>query len=388
MADKPKKQYHVPAPGSEPAPSLPAASDDPAASVFNVPTHDAVPSSTPGPEPFAPPTVEAPAPPPPDAPNGRRPRRPHRWRRRIGVLLALIIVLSVGGGLIAANVLWGRVEHVAVTNLSTDTAAGTNYLIVGTDSRAGVDPNVETAGGIFGSDPGSFAGERTDTILIMRVTPSGTKFLSLNRDLWLPIVGGGEQRINTAFSGGPQRLVDTIQQSLGVPLHHYMEVDFAGFLGMVEALGGIDITVENPAFDRKTGLDIPTAGLVHLDATQALAYVRTRTYTEIINGQEVRDPSSDFGRVLRQQAFLRATFAEVGSTRNPVTLLKAANALAGNVRIDDSMSMWEAAQFGRSLRGLNPETVELPVFDFTGPNGEAVLGLADAADAVLEQFRS
>ena len=385
MADKPKKQYHVPAPGSEPAPHLPTEFGDPAASVFNVPAYETFPSSTP--EPVAPADHPASAP-PPDEPKGRRPRRPRRWRRRMLLLLALVIVLSVGGGLIAANVLWGRVEHVAIANLGTDTAAGTNYLIVGTDSRAGVDPNVETAGGIFGSDPDSVTGERTDTILIMRVTPSGTKFLSLNRDLWLPIAGAGEQRINTAFSGGPQRLVDTIQQSLDVPIHHYMEVDFAGFLGLVEALDGIDITVEYPAFDRKTGLDIPTAGLVHLDAPQALAYVRTRTYTEIINGQEVRDPSSDFGRVLRQQAFLRATFAEVGGTRNPVTLLKAAHALAGNVRIDDSMSMWEAAQFGRSLRGLNPETVELPVFDFTGPNGEAVLGLAEAAEAVLQQFRS
>jgi LCP family protein required for cell wall assembly len=294
----------------------------------------------------------------------------------------------VGGGIALAWITWNRVDRVAIDDLATDTTRGTNYLIVGTDSRDGVDENLSTADGIFGDGTESFAGERTDTIVILRVAPTGNSFLALNRDLWVPIAGtGGEQRINSAFSGGPQQLVDTIQDSLGIPIHHYMEVDFAGFLGLVETIGGIDVEVAHPAFDPKTGLNIAQAGPVHLEAEQALAYVRTRNYIEVIDGQNVLDPSSDFGRVQRQQVFLEAVFNEVGGTRNPLTLYRAADSLVGNVRIDDSWGFLEAVRFGRGLKGLDPESVKLPVFDFTGPNGEAVLGLAEQADVILAEFR-
>jgi LCP family protein required for cell wall assembly len=300
------------------------------------------------------------------------------------VLLALVFV----GGFALAWITWNRVDRVALEGLATDTTRGTNYLIVGTDSREGVDQSLATAGGIFGDGTESFAGERTDTIVILRVSPAGNRFLALNRDLWLPIAGtGGQQRINTAFAGGPQQLVDTVQDSLGIPIHHYMEVDFAGFLGLVDTIGGIDVEVAHPAFDPKTGLNIPAAGLVHLDAEQALAFVRTRNYTEVINGQNVFDPSSDFGRVQRQQVFLEAVFNDVGSTRNPLTLYRAADSLVGNVRIDDGWGFFEAVRFGRKLKGLDPESIKLPVLDFTGPNGEAALTLAEQAEAVLAEFR-
>lgn len=327
--------------------------------------------------------------PPGNHPAPRR-RRRRRWPLRLALALVVLVVVAGVVGFFVAWTTWNNVDKVAIDGLATDTTDGTNYLIVGTDSRAGVDPDLETAGGILGEDPSQFDDQsaRTDTIVVLRVAPDGNRFLSLNRDLWLPLAGGGEQRINAAFnSGGPERLVATIQQSLGLPIHHYLEVDFAGFLGLVDTLGGIDVEVAHPAFDPTTGLDIPTAGLVHLDAEQALAYVRTRNYVEIIDGQQVRDPTSDFGRVQRQQAFLEAVFDKVGGSRNPITLLRAARSLSGNVRIDDSWGFWEALGFGRGLDGLDPESIPLPVFDFTGPNGEAVLGLADDAEAVLARFR-
>ncbi len=371
----------------------PPPADAPSTSVYapagqyHVPAPD--PSTVTPPAPSAPPaTAVRPSEPVTPPPSAQPRRRRRRWPLRTVIALVVVVAALVGGGIALAWITWNRVDRVAIDDLATDTTRGTNYLIVGTDSRDGVDENLSTAGGIFGDGTESFAGERTDTIVILRVAPTGNSFLALNRDLWVPIAGtGGEQRINSAFSGGPQQLVDTIQDSLGIPIHHYMEVDFAGFLGLVETIGGIDVEVAHPAFDPKTGLNIAQAGPVHLEAEQALAYVRTRNYIEVIDGQNVLDPSSDFGRVQRQQVFLEAVFNEVGGTRNPLTLYRAADSLVGNVRIDDSWGFLEAVRFGRGLKGLDPESVKLPVFDFTGPNGEAVLGLAEQADVILAEFR-
>ena len=147
--------------------------------------------------------------------------------------------------------------------------------------------------------------------MILRVDDNGSRFLSLPRDLWLPINGGAEQRINTAIGQGPEALINTVQSELRIPISNYVQVDLAGFIDVVDAIGGVDITIENPVFDRNSGLDLPTAGVVTLDSTQALAWVRSRTFTEIIDGQPVVDPTSDLGRVQRQQEFMRALLNKV-----------------------------------------------------------------------------
>ena len=145
--------------------------------------------------------------------------------------------------------------------------------------------------------------------------------LPLPRDLFIPIVGGkGRDRINTAIQqGGPVSLIQTVQQSLGIPVHHYIEMDFVGFLELVDAVGGVVIDFDAPAIDLNSGLDIKTAGPHKLDRDQALAYVRSRHYTRIIDGKKVVDPTADLGRIERQQVFFRAVMSKVGDTRNPLT---------------------------------------------------------------------
>lgn len=365
-----------------------AADHDPApgASVFGEPNDasDAAPVDSrsfdvPAPE-VAPP-AEPPAPPPEFQPPQRR-RRRGRWLRRLVLVLFLLLIAGVGELVYLSRTFSGIDKVDTAGALSTAGSSGENFLIVGSDSRENFDPDSPDAEVV-----GSVGGERTDTIVLLRVEADRNLMLPLPRDLWVPIAGtGGEQRINTAIQGGPSRLIETIESSLGIPVNHYMEVDFAGFKGLVDALGGIEITFENAAYDRKSGLDIDTVGPQLLDGTQALAYVRSRAYTEIVGGTERVDGTGDLGRIQRQQTFLRATFAKITALRNPVTLNRIASSVTDDVRIDDSLSFGAAADFARKLSAASPETVELPVANATRGSA-AVLVLAEGAQQALERFR-
>jgi LCP family protein required for cell wall assembly len=336
--------------------------------------------------PGAPPIDPPPAVPEPSGPPAR-PRR--RWLRRV----KWITIASLSAAIVCTLAFLGlgwrayrKIDRVPVeAALSEHTGGGTNYLIVGSDTREGLgadNPNSEVLGGDTGS-------ARTDTIVVLHVGDDGNLMLPLPRDLFIPIAGKtGRDRINTAIQGGPERLIQTVQQSLGVPVHHYIEMDFVGFLELVDAVGGVEIDFDAPAIDVGSGLDIPTAGRHELDRDQALAYVRSRQYTRIIDGKRVVDPTADLGRITRQQTFFRAVMSKVGDTRNPLTLLRIADGVAAGLRIDDSMGFRDVLGLARKLGGLDPETVELPVKPTTTAGGAAVLLLNEpSAQTALERVR-
>jgi polyisoprenyl-teichoic acid--peptidoglycan teichoic acid transferase len=283
---------------------------------------------------------------------------------------------------------WTRVDRVAVGSvLSPASGTGTNYLIVGSDSRAGFDPNDPNAGAVLGDGTAADTSERSDTMLVLRVAGDDSRMLSIPRDLYVTRPDGSQGRINAAYQQGPAALIQTVQ-GLGIPVHRYVEVDFVTFAGMVDAVGGVTIEIPYPARDDGSGLNLPEAGLVRLDGVQSLAFVRSRRYTELIDGSWRTDPTGDLGRVMRQQQFLRAVMAEAGTTRNPIEIMRVSSAVAGGIRIDDRMGLFDALGFARRLRGLEPESVELPVYGFRTGGGAAVLGLSQPqADAVIATFR-
>ncbi|MEZ5244215.1 MAG: LCP family protein [Acidimicrobiales bacterium] len=313
------------------------------------------------------------------APTGPPPRprpRRRRWPWVVGLLAVVALVPLYLAG--SAWWTWAGVEKLELSDVMVGSTGATNYLVVGTDSREGVDADVENAGVIFGAE-----GERTDTIAVLRVDGDDVRLLAIPRDLWVP-VDGTNRRINSAFAvGGPELLIRTVQDQLGIGIDHYLEVDFAGFLSLVDALGTVAIDVPYPAYDPKSGLSLPTAGINELDASQALAYVRSRAYTEIIDGVERRDPTADLGRVARQQAFLSAVFAELGDTRNPFTLLGALDGVAGTVRVDDDLGIRTVMSLGLTIRGADPATATLPTTRFFTDGGADVLLLDQAAAAPL-----
>lgn len=313
--------------------------------------------------------------------------RRRSWARLGKVVLGLFSVLVVVALAIAAMAWgsWRDVERVELDGILAGSSRGTNYLVVGTDSREGVASDAANAGVIFGE---GITGERTDTIAVIRLEDGEVSLLAIPRDLYLPIDGGSPGRINAAFvRGGPAGLIRTVQSELGIGIDHYLEVDFAGFLGLVDAFGGITIELPYPARDPKSGLVIPVAGPVKLDSSMALAFVRSRNYIELVDGVERRDPTSDLGRVQRQQQFLGALFAELGRTMNPFTLLDALDAVARNVRVDAGLSLRDAAQLGLGLRGASPSTATVPTTPSVTGSGAQVLLLEAGASDVLDAFR-
>jgi LCP family protein required for cell wall assembly len=297
-------------------------------------------------------------------------------------VLAAVAVLAGYVGVRAARA-WSAVERVDLAGvLDPVTGDHVNYLLVGSDSREGFDPDVAAG------EPSTVSGRRSDTIILLRVGPSGAQMMSIPRDLYVTIADTGEQaRINGAYNGGPARLVRTVQDNLDLPVHHYLEVGFASFSGLVDAIGGVTVEFPHPVRDEKSGLFIDTAGPVTLDGRQALAYVRSRNYTEIIDGRPVTDPTADLGRQERQQQFLRTALADVGGTRNPVRLLRAGEAMSRGLTVDASLGAWELAGLARRLGGADPDTVVLPTVPATRGGASVLLLDEPEAQEVLARFR-
>jgi LCP family protein required for cell wall assembly len=236
--------------------------------------------------------------------------------------------------------------------------------------------------------------------------------LSFPRDLYVDI-GGRRDRINTAYRrDDPTRLIETIAANFGVPVDHYVQVDFCAFRELVDAVGGVEVPFESPARDRRSGLAIATTGCVNLDGDMALAYVRSRHYEyedPAGSGDWTQDGTSDFGRIARQQDFLRRVVTKV--INDGLTSPSVASALITTNReylvTDTGLTVNRMLEFANTLRRLDPagittyriesssetlsngDTVERPRIG--GDNMQAILSvfagqarLADAPDQVFE----
>jgi LCP family protein required for cell wall assembly len=267
--------------------------------------------------------------------------------RRFFIALVTCVVLTTLAIAAAYAQAERKVDSVAVADIDPAVLkAGGNFLLIGSDTRAFVDTADEAEH--FG-DKATQTGQRSDTMMVAHVdAKAGTAYLvSFPRDLWVEIPGQGGSKINAAFNAGPQRVIETIEQQFDVPISHYLEVDFSGFQKIVDSTGRIPIWFPHPARDAKTGLNISTGGCNHLDGVQALAYVRSRFYEQLIDGQWKPDPLSDLGRIQRQQYFLRTLAQQTlhEATRKPWKASDLADTVLVNLTRDPKLG------FG-DLRGL------------------------------------
>lgn len=234
-----------------------------------------------------------------------------------------------------------------------------NFLVVGADNGDCEGASTETVG------DRSDLGERSDTIMIWRANPENDQLavLSFPRDLYVDISGGSKARINSAYRrNDPSRLIDTILLNFGVPVDHYVQVDFCAFKELVGAVGGVEVPFEFPARDAASGLDIPEAGCVNLDATMALSYVRSRKYQYEDppgSGQWRTDGTSDFGRISRQQDFLRRVVSKVinEGLYSPSVLTALIETNREYVVTDAGLTLQRMLEFANTLRRLDPSEI-------------------------------
>lgn len=328
----------------------------------------------------------------------RRPRRhTRRWPRRllIGTTATIVVVALVAG----AGVVWGlwsfsRIKRVDLDLAEAQSTEPQNYLLIGSDSREGVDPDQPGAGVMLGD--GQPPGQRADSIAVVRVDPGSERIdmLSIPRDLWLPIQPGGEeQRINTAYAESTQSLIDTVEKGLGIPIHHYVSVNFQGFQDLIRTIGGVPLWFDHPVRDLNSGLMIPRKGCAVLDGFQGLAFARSR-HLQWSNGVRwVSDPTGDLGRMTRQQLLARAAMAKVRSMGlDDVGKVKGlVDAGVDNVRLDDELGVSEMIGLTRRFSDFDPQRLQtrsLPVVPHRTSGGASVV-LLDAATAepVLQLFR-
>lgn len=301
---------------------------------------------------------------------------------------------TTGGDDIGASTVAPEGTGPVETYPTVDLAAQ-NFLITGADNNACVDPNSPYASA-FGDR--TEMGERSDTIMLMRVDPGSGRaaVLSFPRDLWVQIAGRqNKNRINTAYvKDDPQRLIDTLYQNFGLGVDHFIQVDFCAFKNIVDAVGGVAVPFEYPARDTHSGLDVPTAGCFTFTGDHALAYVRSRYYQYYKDGKWQKDGLSDLGRISRQQDFIRRALAaalDKGIT-NPSVARGLIETAQQNVVVDSELSIDKMLEFAGVLRNLDPGSINSYQIEAEGANvsGQSVLIpriKGDNMRAILAIFR-
>ncbi|WOT35038.1 LCP family protein [Streptomyces coeruleorubidus] len=231
-------------------------------------------------------------------------RRAGKGRRfvRTGAVLSTVLLLAGAGTYVWADTRLNQEVDLGTLQGRAQPGQGTNYLVVGSDSREGLSQQDRKD-----LNTGSTDGRRTDSLILLHTGANGTTMLSLPRDSWVtlppyvdPATGrsypAAPNKLNAAFSlGGPDLLVRTVERNTGVHIDHYAEIGFAGFVGVVDAVGGVDLCLDKPVRDKDSGADLP-AGCQTLDGAEALAFVRQRK----------QEAQGDLGRTRNQQKFLAA----------------------------------------------------------------------------------
>ena len=317
----------------------------------------------------------------------------------------LVIVTAVASAQTVQYVeeVWEEVDRVEIVDtvqygrelLKTDTEPGepVNFLLVGTDSGTDVAGQADASASGVATSGKSLA----DVIMLLRLDPKARSawVLSIPRDLWAEIPGAQDHKINSAFFiGGAPLLVETITSMFDVEINHYIQADFAGFQQVVDTLGGVPVWFPHPARDPKSHLNITEPGCHVLGGEQALQYVRSRTYTELIDGRWRVTGGDDFSRIARQQDFLVLALDRAISrgARNPTTIAGMIEAGATFVTIDQDLTLGELVSVAQAFSDFNPEDLQrqrLEVYTLLWPDGryKGEAAFKQANEPMLDIFR-
>ena len=289
--------------------------------------------------------------------SARPPKPPRTGKRRWGritvfTLLALILVFV---GTAVGTWLWASSKVTKVAALSDyagrpAAGAGTNWLVVGSDSRSNLTPAQKSQLHV-----GSDQGQRTDTIFLLHYGSGSPDLISIPRDSYVTIPaytdssgkshGASKNKVNAAYDlGGASLLTKTVEMATGVRIDHYLEIGFLGVVDVVDSVGGVHLCLDAPVKDSHSGADLP-AGCQNLDGTQSLALIRTRYSLA----------NSDISRMANQQKFVTALAKSVlrpGVEFNPFSFYPFLDSALGSVAVDDGSGLYDLMSMARKVQPI------------------------------------
>ncbi|MDG1410144.1 MAG: LCP family protein [Acidimicrobiales bacterium] len=330
------------------------------------------------------------------------------WPQRFLILVSMgVIGAALAAAWFVQSVYAGVGEIGRVTFaedlLVTDTAPGApvNFLIIGTDSAQGIDPNDPIHNGREIDPRNRF---QADTIALVRIDPASGQawVMSIPRDMAITNPRNGrDYKVNSlTLVEGPELLAEAISTTFDIQLNHYVQLDFLAFRAVVDQLDGVSIWFDNPARDEATGFaafDIPDGGgCYQMDGAAALSYVRSRKYEEYLDGTwQLLDPyQPDLSRIERQQDFvvLALERAIAQGARNITAMSSLIESGAESVVLDQGLTPAELIDLGAAFTDFDPDAlhrfslVVVPVDDRDGLTSilEPVEG---ANEEIFEIFR-
>ncbi len=303
-------------------------------------------------------------------------RRKRRGRKLLGVFVVLLLALA--GFVVYVDMSLKRESALPSGGGRPADGPGTNWLLVGSDSRQGLSAEQRAELGT-----GDAAGRRTDTVMLVHIPEGSGKptMVSLPRDSSVSIPGHGEGKLNAAFAyGGPRLLTQTVEGATGVRIDHYAEIGLGGFAGVTDAIGGVNLCVDEPMHDPKANLDL-RPGCQTLDGPQALGYVRSRASAR-----------GDLDRVQRQREFLAALTEKASSPEvllNPFRLFPLVLNTSDAFLVGENDHVWHLARLAFAMNGIASgqgvtTTVPLGGFGETDDGASVVEWDEDKAEALFQ----
>jgi LCP family protein required for cell wall assembly len=266
-------------------------------------------------------------------------RKRRHWLRTL-LIVVLVLLLLVIGAYFYLDSRLNRIDVFSDYAGRPGDTPGTNWLVVGSDSREGLSSDQRKE-----LHTGKAVGKRTDSMMLLHIGDHGNTLVSLPRDSYVPIPGHDPNKLNAAYAfGGPKLLVRTVEQATKIHVDHYAEIGFGGFVGMVDAVGGVDMCIPQRIKDTAAGIDLKK-GCQTLNGPQALGFVRTRHAFA----------SQDLQRVQNQRKFLAALSHKAtspGTLLNPFHIVPFALRSTDDFSVDQDDHLYNLAGFAWAMRGL------------------------------------
>lgn len=327
-------------------------------------------------------------------PDGGGRRKWSRGRKiRVTATALVVTLLAVGGGTYAwASSKLNKSDVLADYPGRPPAGKGTNWLILGSDSRQGLSTTDQQR-----LHTGYDTGARTDSMMVLHIGDNGDTLMSIPRDSYVTIPAWTDSKgvqhsqsrhkINAAFADGDgPLLVKTIEYNTGIHIDHYAEIGFSGFVNVVDDLGGVDMCLDHAIVDKASGANLK-AGCQTLNGTQALAFVRERH----------QEATQDLARMQHQQQFLNALAHKAtspGTFLNPFTLYPTMNSGLSMLQVDNNTGLTDLSSMFFAMKGLksgNGKTITVPIANanyMTPSDGDAVKWNMSEAQQVFDAFKN